>query len=117
MNERSQDFMFTAQSCLYCHYYLTCDEPRKDFDTQNCTCEYTHKRCKNETCDTCCDYARCLIVQYPVCENERTPREKKECECENAHDRCKEETCSNCCDFFNRIVSCTNCLHMGKKCE
>ncbi|CAG8802260.1 16553_t:CDS:1, partial [Dentiscutata erythropus] len=117
MNEKSQDFMFTAQSCLYCHFNLTCDNQRKDFDTQNCLCEHMHKRCQEDICDTCCDYARCLIIQYPTCENERRPREMKVCDCEENHDRCQEDACVACCNFYNKIVSCRNCYLQGRKCE
>ena len=117
MNEKSQDFMFTAQSCLYCHFNLTCDEPRKDFNTQNCLCEHVHKRCQEDICDTCCDYARCLIIQYPTCKNERRPREMKVCDCEENYDRCQEDACVACCDFYNKIVSCRNCYLQGQKCE
>ena len=117
MNERSQDFMFTAQSCLYCFYYLTCDNSRKDFDSQECHCEYKHKRCKEETCDTCCDYSRCLFVQYPTCDDERVPKTTQECGCDSVHDRYKEKTCKKCCDFYNKIISCKNCLSRERKCE
>ena len=117
MNERSQDFMFTAQSCLYCHDYLTCENIRKDFDSQNYQCNYDHKRCKEETCDTCCDYAHCLLIQYPTCDNKRIERENKECSCKEIHNRCTESICTKCCDFYNKIVSCRNCYLQGRKCE
>lgn len=117
MNEKSQDFMITAQSCLYCHYNLTCNSPRSDFDTQDCSCEYRHKRCAEDTCETCCDYSRCLIIQYPICENVRISRETKMCNCKENHERCREEICIKCCNFFNNIVSCRNCYVQDRKCE
>ncbi|CAG8838580.1 32375_t:CDS:1, partial [Racocetra persica] len=117
MNDKSQDFMFTAHSCLYCHYNLSCDTLQKDFNTRDCLCKYNHKRCKEGTCETCCDYSHCLIIQYPVCDSERTTRTDKNCNCKENHERCKDETCRKCCDFYNKIISCRNCYLQDKKCE
>ncbi|CAG8807326.1 14790_t:CDS:2, partial [Racocetra persica] len=85
-------FMFTAHSCLYCHYNLSCDTPQKDFNTQDCLCEYNHKRCREGTCETYYDYSRCLIIQYPVCDSKRTTQTDKNCNYKENHERCKDET-------------------------
>ncbi|CAG8812807.1 14578_t:CDS:2, partial [Racocetra persica] len=69
------------------------------------------------TCETCCDYSRCLIIQYPVCDSEHTTRTNKICNYKENHERCKDETCRKCCDFYNKIISCRNCYLQDKKCE